>query len=113
MFSYYLMAFLAIALTAISQLLLKIGANRGKSRHPVKLFLNPFTAIAYALFFIVTLMNLYAYKMLPLKCAVILLPFIYILIGIFSYIFLKEKMNRNQLIGAGIIILGVVLFNIR
>lgn len=107
------MAFLAIALTAISQLLLKIGANRGKYGHPVKLFLNPFTAIAYALFFIITLLNLYAYRMLPLKCAVILLPFIYILIGIFSYLLFKEKMNRNQLIGAGIIILGVVLFNIR
>ena len=106
------MAFLAVALTAISQLLLKIGANRGKSRHPVKLFLNPFTAIAYALFFIVTLLNLYAYKMLPLKCAVVVLPFTYILVGILSFIFLKEKMTRNQLIGAGIIILGVVLFNL-
>jgi len=74
-FSYYLMAYLAVALTAMSQLLLKKGADRGKYGHPVKLFLNPFTAIAYALFFIVTLLNLYAYKMLPLKCAVVVLPF--------------------------------------
>ncbi len=112
MFSYYLMAYLAVALTAMSQLLLKTGASRGKSAHPVKLFLNPFTAVAYVLFFIITLMNLYAYKMLPLKFAVILLPFTYILIWVLSFIFLKEKMNRNQLIGAGIIILGVVLFNL-
>lgn len=106
------MAYLAVALTAMSQLLLKKGADRGKYGHPVKLFLNPFTAIAYALFFIVTLLNLYAYKMLPLKCAVVVLPFTYILVGILSFIFLKEKMTRNQLIGAGIIILGVVLFNL-
>jgi drug/metabolite transporter (DMT)-like permease len=101
-----------VALTALSQVLLKMGANRGKGSHPLFLFLNVFTIVAYLLFFSVTLLNLYAYKVLPIKISVTILPFTYILVGIFSYLFLRERLEKRQLIGALIIIVGIVIFNL-
>lgn len=110
MIKYYIAAFLAVFLTALCQLLLKLGASRtgGISR----VYVNPFTMAAYAMLLAVTLLNLYAYKALPLKMSAVILPFTYPLVAAFSFIFLKEKATRSQLLGAVLIIIGIFIFNL-
>ena len=110
MLKYYFAAFLGVFLTALSQLLFKLGANQAGRRSIFSIYTNPYSISAYGMLLAVTLLNVYAYHQLPIKLAVVILPFTYILVGLFSCLFLKEKVSRNQLIGAGIIIIGIFIF---
>jgi drug/metabolite transporter (DMT)-like permease len=110
MLKYYFAAFLGVFLTAISQLLFKLGANQASRHSLFSIYTNPYSISAYAMLLVVTLLNVYAYNQLPIKLAVVILSFTYILVGLFSFLFLKEKASRNQLIGAGIIIIGIFIF---
>ena len=110
MLKYYFAAFIGVFLTTVSQLLFKLGANQASGRSILSIYTNPYNISAYVMLLAVTLLNVYAYNQLPIKLAVVILPFTYILVGLSSYLFLKEKATRNQLIGAGIIIIGILIF---
>ena len=110
MLKYYFAAFLSVFLTAISQLLFKLGANCASRRSVFFVYINPYSLSAYTILLAVTLLSVYAYTKLPVKLAVVLLPFTYILVGLFSFLFLKEKITRTRLIGTGIIIMGICIF---
>jgi drug/metabolite transporter (DMT)-like permease len=112
MVTYYIIAAGAVLLTAVSQILLKIGANKSRNMNFFLSYFNPYVILGYFLFVIVTLMNLYAYKQIPLKMAVIFLPFTYVFVSLFSLVLLKEKMTKNQIIGSCIILFGVFIYNI-
>jgi len=113
MLKYFLVAFAAVILTAIAQILLKMGALKTpKQTLWVKQYLNQYVFIGYSLFLIVTVMNLYAYKFLPLKYAIVLLPFTFIFITMFSLLFFKEPISKRQFISYLIIIIGVAVYNL-
>jgi len=76
-------------------------------------FVNIFVITGYVLLFIVTLLNLYGLKVVPLIEMVIVNPLIYILVVFFSVIFFKEKVNQKQRIGLALIVLGIIIFNIK
>lgn len=109
---YYLIAFIAVIITAISQVLLKVGAIRGMNKDLIRSFFNIFTLSGYLLFFLVTLLNLYAFKVIPMKMVIVLLPFTFILVGFFSYLFLGEKISRIQIISSITIVAGIIVFNL-
>jgi len=114
MILYILIAFAAVILTAIAQVLLKYGANYSlKFTSKLKQYLNIYTISGYFLFYIVTIMNVYAYKFIPLKYAIILLPFTFIFITILSYIIFKEIPSRRQKISYIIIIIGIFFYNLK
>ncbi len=106
----FVLGILAACFTGISQVLLKLGAKRGNR---LTIFFNFFTILGYALFFIVTLMNLYVYKILDIKYAVIFMPLAFMFVMIFSVLFLKEKLSKQKLIGIGIILFGICVFNLK
>ena len=112
MFEYYAAAYTGTFLTAISQVLLKIGSNQAGQRKLLSVYANPYTITAYLILLVVTLLNFYAYKILPLKLSTIILPYTYILVGVFSFVFLKERITRRQILGSAIIIFGIVLFKL-
>jgi len=112
MIKYYICAALAVLFTAISQILLKFGANKTKDKKILKKYLNAYVILGYAIFFIVTLLNLYAYKYLPIKMAVVFLPFTFVFVALLSLAVLREKMNKQQIISSLIIITGVVIYNL-
>lgn len=112
MTEYIVLAAAAVALTAVSQMLLKTAAVRSAGWHFVRRYLNLRVLSAYTIFIAVTMMNVYAYKYLPIKMVVLFLPFTFVLVLLFSMVFLGERMNRRQLQGALIILAGVVLYNI-
>jgi len=112
MAEYYLIAFLAVFLTALGHVCFKLGATREPHRSTLTVYLNWYSVLAYAMMLGVTLLNLYAYKVLPLKVSVIIHPFTYIFIAAFSFLILSERISRSQVMGAGFVIIGLVVFNL-
>ena len=111
MIIYFLIAYLAVVLTAAAQVLLKIGANRNKDLGFIKLYINSLTILGYGIMGFTTLLNLYVYKFLDLKYAVIIIPFTFLFVAVLSYFLLKEKVTRNQFLGYAVIMIGVLIFN--
>lgn len=111
MVKYYLIALLAVFLTACSQFCLKVAANRWKKEDFIRLYFNPLTFGAYFVLFIVTLLNLKAYRFIPLKAATFLLPLTFILVVLFSRLFLNERLSKMQLAGTILVLFGVALYS--
>lgn len=98
-------------ISSVSQVMLKKSAGK-TYESKLREYLNPFVITAYGLFFGCTLISMYALKVVPLSMAPILEATGYIFVSVLSYIFLKEKMTKKQLLGMGIIILGIVIYTI-
>ncbi|MCD7946247.1 MAG: EamA family transporter [Clostridiales bacterium] len=102
---------LSILISVVSQLLLKISANKTYSS-PIREYLNPYVIVAYGFFFLATILTMLALKYVPLSSAPVLESLSYILISILGYFVLKEKFNRKKLVGMAVILVGVFLFNL-
>ena len=109
MLQHNLAALAAVVLTVASQVLLKLGVRRVKGSS-VHLFLNLFTISAYGLLVVATLFGLYAYTVIPLKAAVVLLPLTLLLVWGASFWLLHERLSRTQVVGAMFILLGLSVF---
>jgi drug/metabolite transporter (DMT)-like permease len=101
---------LAVLLTAVGQVLLKKGALHGINRHIIYSYINIHSISGGFLFLFATLCSLYCLRVLYLKTVIIFLPFVYIFVGLFSYVVFKENISKKQIIGAIFIIIGVVSF---
>ena len=107
---YYLLTLVIVIFTSVAQLLLKKGCVVSMDQN-VKMYLHPYSIIAYIIFAIVAFLSIYAMKGLDLKVFFALSSLTYICIPILSFIFLKESVTKNKLIGIIIISIGVVIFN--
>ena len=111
-FSFFLV-FLAVFLTGISQVLLKIGsAYRGKRNDSVlAVYLNTFTLSAYGLLLLVTLISVIALMEIPLKVFYAIASLGFLVVAGLSRGVLKEEVTKNMVVGSGLIVLGIVVFN--
>lgn len=108
----YVILFLgAVFISSVSQIMLKKSANI-KYDNKVKEYLNPWVIIAYVLFFGATLVNVIAYKYVPLSLGPILESSGYFFVTILGMIFLKEKVGRKKIIGLAVVFAGIVIFNL-
>ena len=98
----------AIVLTAISQVFLKIGASNKTSF--IKSFLDWKTIVGYSCLFMVTVLNVYAMQRIELKTMTAWIGTTYILVVLFSCLFLKEKIDLFKIAGCSLIALGVLIF---
>ena len=105
------LALLGIVLTAAAQLLLKAGAARSHGRHALRLWANRQVILGYGVFFCVTLLNLAAYRALPLKTGVALSPLLLLLVVAGSRIFFHERIRPDTMLGLGLVLAGVAVFN--
>lgn len=109
MIKYIFVYLCSIMVASISQIILKKSA--GKIYHNVLMeYLNPKVILAYGMFFISTLLTMYAYKEIPLSFGTLLEASGYIFVPILSYFFLKEKITKMKLIGAIFIIVGICCY---
>jgi multidrug transporter EmrE-like cation transporter len=112
-----ILAIFSILLTAIGQLLLKIGANLTDVNKWIPRSLNPylnrFTIPGYSMLFIVTILSIYILKELPLK---FFFPFFIsgnlIAIVILSRLFLQEYFTKPKIIGIFLILSGIIIFTL-
>lgn len=103
----FILATIVSIVTGISQVLLKIGANKNTG---IRIFLNKFTIIGYIFFFFVTILNLQIYRELDIKYMSIFLPLGFFFVMLFSVTILKEKITFKNKIGLFTILLGIIIF---
>ena len=111
LFLYSGILLISVLISAISQILLKLGARK---TYPSKLreYLNPYVIVGYGLFFGCTLISMYALKVVPLSMSPVLESTGYIFVSALSFLFLKEKLTRRQLIGIVLILIGIVIYSL-
>jgi len=106
----YLIIFIvSVAISSLSQVLLKKSADKSY-KNLLAEYLNPQVIFAYTLFFISTLVTVYAFRYVPLSFGPILESLSYIFIGVLSVFVLKERITRMGLIGMACIVIGVAIF---
>ncbi len=103
-----LLFILSVLIASISQILLKISANRlYPSRYHE--YFNPFVLTAYLIFFISSFMTIQAYRQIPLSWGPPLESLNYLFIFVLSYFILGEKANKRQLFGFACIFFGIII----
>ncbi|WAI01200.1 hypothetical protein [Methanogenium organophilum] len=106
-------AILSILLTGISQTILKWAAGRdGRFRGFIGDYLKLPIVCAYAIFVLVTISTVLALREIDLKVFYALTGLNFVVVVIFSSVFLKEEVNPRIIGSVLIIILGVAIFNL-
>lgn len=108
---YVLIKLASVVISAFSQIILKVSANKEYDSR-IKEYLNPHVIISYGIFLLCTLLGTYSLKGNSLSLSSMIEALSYILIPSFSYIFLKEKLSRRQLIGIVIIFIGFIIYSL-
>jgi multidrug transporter EmrE-like cation transporter len=105
---------LAVLLTGISQVLMKIGStHQGKRKDSVlAAYLNLHTLCAYGLLLLVTVISVIALKDVPLKVFYTIASLGFVGVLFFSVVFLRERLTLIKMGATALIIAGVMLFNI-
>lgn len=108
----YIAIFLiSVLVSSISQTILKMSANE-KHDNSLKEYLNFKVIFAYGLFFLSSLITILAYKQVPLALGPILEASGYIFVTILGVCFLKEHISKRKLLGLGLILAGIIIFNL-
>lgn len=108
----YILVFLvSVFISSLSQVLLKVSADK-KHSSMWKEYLNIRTICAYGLFFMSTLITVFAYKYVSLSVGAVLEASGYIFVTILGVLVLKEKVSKKKLIGLGLILAGIFVFNL-
>ena len=109
MTKYVLLWLCSVLLSAFSQVLLKMAANRSYESR-LKEYLNPLVVGAYGLFFACTLMTMFALRVVPYSWSPMIESTSYIFIPVFGVLLLKEKISRRRLLGIAVILAGIMIF---
>lgn len=98
-------------ISAVSQVLLKKAALR---TYPTRIaeYLNVRVIAAYVLFFLASLLCIFAYKVVPLSFGPILEATSYVYVTVFGVVFFKEKITRKKIAALGLIVLGIGIYAI-
>lgn len=106
----YIFVVLGILACSLSQLLLKKSANKF---HRARIYeiVNPWVMMAYGVFLISMLVNIWAMsKGLELKEMAMLESLGYVFVPILSVLFLKEQMTRRAVTAVFVILVGITVF---
>ena len=95
--------------SSVSQVILKKSSQK-TYESKIKEYLNPRVMGAYTIFFLATLCGIIAYKKIPLSMGPILEASGYFFVAVLSYIFLKEHISKQKIIGLAVIITGIVIY---
>ena len=108
--SKYIIIFLfSVFVSSCSQVILKKSAKK-EYKHVIFEYLNLRVIFSYGLFFVSTLLTMYAYKGVPLTFGSLLESVGYIYILILSKLFLKEKITLTKVIGNLFITAGIFCY---
>ena len=101
----------SVLVASISQIMLKKSADRKYDRW-IDEYLNFRVIFAYGLFFLSSLLTVYAYKFVPLSLGPVLEASDYVFVSVMGYFILKEKIGKRKFLGLVVIIAGIVIFNL-
>ena len=104
-----LLLFVAVFISSIAQIILKKAANK-EYKSFIQNYLNIRVICAYGIIFLAVLIDLFAFKYVPVSIVPVIESSSYFFIIILSTIFLHEKLTLKQIIGVSIIMIGVFLY---
>lgn len=102
---------LAVIIASFAQVFLKIGAQK-KNGTFFRQYINIQVLFGYILMLCSMILNLIAYREIPLKLGPILDSLGFIFIPFLSYYILNEKFTVKKIVGFLIITTGIVIFNL-
>ena len=105
-----LLTLLIVLFTSIAHVLLKQGSVDALKKQ-TRLYLHPYSLVAYVIFAAVAYLSIDAMKVLDLKVFYALNSLTYMVIPVLSFLFIRESVTRNKAIGILLISLGVIIFN--
>ena len=103
----------AAFMNAVSQILLKKSANETIGKNFLQKLLNQKVVIAYVIFVLVFLVNLYAYRGVNFKYGGAIQSIGQVFVLALSVIFCNEKLSKGRIVGNILIICGVILYSLR
>ena len=110
--NFLLLMVLGVLISCFAQVLLKMSADKNfEAEGILKQYLNPLVVVGYSLYLLVLIIPLIAYRYIDFKYGAIIESTAYIFIMLLSYIFFKEKITKQKIIGNVIIIAGIIVFN--
>ncbi len=107
----YVLAFLAVFVASVSQILLKQSAQR-EHKNIIFKFLNWRVILSYTLLLGTTVINVFAYRGIELKVTPMIESTGIIWVTILAALFLGERPNRRALISIAVTILGIIVFSL-
>ena len=108
---YLLILIVATVFSAFSQVLLKQSARRDHKSWIYE-YLNWRVITAYGIAFAVLFANTWAYTGIDMRYGPVIDTLTYVFVMIFSFVLLKERFSRGQLIGNLIIIAGILIYTV-
>jgi len=100
-----------VFIASFSQILLKQAAAK-IHRNKLAEYLNWRVVLAYSLFFFASIVNMYILRHIPLSLAPVLETSGYVFIAVLGWFFLGDRINKTQLFGLILIIIGIIVFSI-
>ena len=101
---------ISVFISSVAQVLLKVAANK-KYPSRIREYLNPIVIVSYGIFFLSTILTMYALKYVPLTYSPIIEPLSYIFVPVIGVLVLKEKLSRRRVLGIVIMLAGIVIFS--
>lgn len=108
---FYVLIYIAVLLAAAGQVMLKLGSGAGGLNLGI-LRLNLWVFLGLVAMVMSMLLSVRGLSVVPLRDIAFILPTVYIVVPLFSWIFLKDKLEKRTIIGTMILALGIFLFNI-
>lgn len=110
-FVYSLIFLGAVFVSAVSQVMLKKSAGKRYGSW-LREYLNPLVITAYVLFFGATLLNVLAYKEIPLSLGPVLDSTSYLYVTFFGVQIFGEKITRKKALALGMIVSGILVYSL-
>lgn len=103
----------AVFVNAVSQILLKKSADETAGKRLIQKLWNKKVFLAYLIFGLVFLVNLYAYRGVNFKYGGVIQSVGQVFVLILSVLFCHEKLTRNRILGNVLILCGVALYSLK
>lgn len=97
--------------SAFSQILLKQSAKQ-THKNIIYEYLNWHVITAYTIYFLVLFSNTYAYTRVDMKYGAVIDTFSYVMVVVLSFVVLKEKFTKMQLLGNVLIAAGILIYTL-
>lgn len=104
---------IATFFNAVSQIILKKSAEKTKEMKFFQKFLNKSILIAYIIFGLVCLINIYAYRGVDFKYGGSINAIGQIFVLVLSASFCNERLSKNRVVGSVLITLGILIYSLR
>lgn len=103
-------AFLAVFIAAVAQIVLKKAAVRNTEASFLRKFLNLPVILGYGMMFGSTFLNVIALRKIPLSLTPVTEATGYIWVPLLSWVVMKVRPTRRNIMGGIVIILGMLMY---